>query len=58
MGLLLIRYFKVIESYAVPISFNKEKCRNKHVSQTIQLPTGKTFPVLLLIKKSSKIDSF
>ena len=28
-----------------------------HVSQTIQLPTGKAFPVLLLIKKNSKIDS-
>ena len=29
-----------------------------HVSQTKQLPTGKAFPVLLLIKKDLKIDSF
>ena len=29
-----------------------------HVSQTIQLPTGKTFPVLILIKKKFKDRQF
>ena len=54
LELLLNRSFKVIESYAVTKFIQWRNIDIMHVSQIIQLPTGKAFPVLLSIKKKFK----